>query len=239
VWFGFSFDGQYLKQFVHEGTWLLVLSILLGAGIVLWYFRANQNFHSGNRALKVLAYLWLAQNAVLTISVAIRNYWYIHHYALAYKRIGVVFFLLACFVGLAIVMLKVRDRRSSHFLFRWNAFSIYAILLGMACVDWDVVIAQYNFAKKDQSFVHLDFMATLADKALPWLAQEQHALELIDRNNQAKLGSSSFSRSLYMEPKAYGETIAERTGRFLDEYPKRSWLEWNWADARAYRMLKH
>ena len=24
---------------------------------------------------------------------------------------------------------------------------------------------------------------------------------------------------------------------FLAEYPKRSWKEWNWADARAYQAL--
>jgi hypothetical protein len=59
----------------------------------------------------------------------------------------------------------------------------------------------------------------------------------MDQHNQRLLDSGSFSRSLYMEPKAYGELIAERTGRFLDEYPRRSWREWNWADARAYGML--
>jgi hypothetical protein len=238
VWFDFTFNGQYLKQFVHEGTWLLILSILLGAGIVLWFFRSNQNFHRSNRTLKALAYVWLAQNAVLAISVGIRNYWYIHHYALAYKRIGVVFFLLAVIIGLVIVGLKVRERRSRHFLFRWNAFAVYSILLLMACVNWDVLIARYNFSKLDQSFIHLDFMATLSDKALPWLAQEQHALESIDTYNQGMIDSDSFSRSLYMEPRSYADVISGRSAAFLDEYPKRSWRSWTWADARAYGMLK-
>lgn len=237
VWFGFSFNGQYLKQFVHEGTWLLIISIALGAAIVLWYFRANQNFHRSNGVLKQLAYLWLTQNAVLAVSVAIRNFWYIHHYALAYKRIGVVFFLIAVIAGLVLIGLKVRNTRSVHFLLRWNALSAYAILLLMACVDWDVVIARYNFSKQEQAFVHLDFMATLSDKALPWLAHEQHALERIYQHNRVLVDSDSFSRSYYMEPRTYGELIAERTGRFLDEYPRRSWMEWNWADHRAYAML--
>lgn len=236
VWFQFNFNGQYLKQFVHEGTYLLILSILLGAGIVLWFFRGNQNFHGPNRGLKVLAYAWLAQNMVLAVSVGIRNYWYIHYYALAYKRIGVVFFLLAVLIGLLIVGLKVRDRRSRHFMLRWNAFAVYCILLLMASINWDVLIARYNFSKQDQSFIHLDFMATLSDKALPWLAQDQHALQLIDSQNQSLL-NDSFSRSLYMEPTAYGERITERTGAFLDEYPRRSWQSWTWADARAYQRL--
>jgi hypothetical protein len=108
----------------------------------------------------------------------------------------------------------------------------------MTCVNWDVLIARYNFSKQDQSFIHLDFMATLSDKALPWLAQEQHALEQIDTHNQSMIDNDSFSRSLYMEPRSYAEVITERSTAFLDEYPKRSWRSWTWADARAYRMLK-
>ena len=237
VWFSFSFNGQYLKQFVHEGTWLLIVSIALGASIVLWYFRANQNFHQSNGLLKRLAYVWLAQNAVLAVSVAIRNFWYIHHYALAYKRIGVVFFLIAVIAGLVLIGLKVRHTRSVHFLLRWNTFSAYVILLLMACVDWDVVIARYNFSKQEQAFVHLDFMATLADKALPWLDHEQHALERIHRFNLDLLDSGSLSRSVYMEPETYGDLMAARKGLFLDTYPQRSWREWNLADARAYTLL--
>lgn len=236
VWFGFTFNGQYLKQFVHEGTWLLILSIALGAAVVLWFFRANQNFHRGNGLLRSLAYVWLAQNALLAVSVAIRNSWYIHHYALAYKRIGVLFFLLAVIAGLVLVLLKVRRRRSAHYLLRTNALSVYVILLGMCCVDWSMLIARYNFGKRDQAFVHLDFMATLPDRTLPWLVQEQHALEKIDRNNQDLL-SGSFSRSLYMEPSTYGSIIAMRIERFMQEYPDRSWREWRHADARAYRLL--
>lgn len=236
VWFGFSFNGQYLKQFVHEGTWLLILSIALGAGVVLWFFRANQNFHRGNGLLRSLAYVWLAQNALLAVSVAIRNSWYIHHYALAYKRIGVLFFLLAVIVGLVLVLHKVRQRRSAHYLVRTNALSVYVILLGMCMVDWSVLIARYNFNKRDQAFVHLDFMATLPDRALPWLVQEQHALEKIDRHNQVLLGGS-FSRMLYMEPATYGEIVQERIDRFMRHYPERTWRGWRHADARAYRLL--
>lgn len=237
VWFNFTFDGQYLKQFVHEGTYLLIISIIFGAAIVLWFFRANQNFHKRNRTLKVLANIWLAQNMVLAISVGIRNYWYIHHYALAYKRIGVVFFLLAVLVALVLVGLKVKNARSRYFLLRWNAFSLACVLLVMSAINWDVLIARYNFSKQDQSFIHLDYMSTLSDKALPWLAQERHALAMIDMHNQAVL-SDSFSRSLYMEPRSYADVIATRTEDFLREYPERSWRSWNYADARAYRLLK-
>lgn len=239
VWLEFNFNGQYLKQFVHEGTILLILSILLGAGIVLYFFRANQNFHSGNRALKVLAYVWLAQNAVLATSVAMRNYWYIQHYALAYKRIGVIFFLIACIVGLFLIFRKVRDLRSRYYLIRWQALSIYGLLLLMACVDWDVVIARYNFSVRDRAFVHLDYMSTLSDKALPWLIQDPEVLQQIDRHNQEVLsGMGNFDRSLYMTPEAYANTISERKVEFLENYSSNSWKSRTLAHSKAYRALK-
>jgi hypothetical protein len=238
VWLGFTFNGQYLKQFVHEGTILLILSILLGAGIVLYFFRANQNFHHGNRILKILAYVWLAQNAILAASVAMRNFWYIQHYALAYKRIGVIFFIVACVIGLYLVFGKVRDRRSKHYVIRWQALSIYGILLLVACVDWDVVITRYNFNARDRAFVHLDYLATLSDKALPWLIQDPRTLEQIDLQNQEILSDmGTFDRSLYMLPSAYAQTIDQRKDRFLSEHSSGSWKSRTLAHSKAYRLL--
>ncbi|MEI7664174.1 MAG: DUF4153 domain-containing protein, partial [Bacteroidota bacterium] len=113
VWFNFKWNGQYLRQFVHEGTYLLIFSILISIGIILWLYRGNLNFLKGNSLLRKLSYAWLLQNMVLVISVAIRNGWYIYHYALAYKRIGVFVFLALTFIGLITVMVKVGSCRTS------------------------------------------------------------------------------------------------------------------------------
>lgn len=238
VWFNFHFEGQYLKSFVHQGTWLLIVSIVLGALIVLYYFRGDLNFHTGNRTIKVLSYLWLTQNAVLVVSVAIRNYWYIHHYALAYKRIGVAFFLLATLVGLLLIMVKVRDQRSRHFLFRWNMVSLYTIALLMTLVDWDTVIARYNMAHRERAFVELDYLATLSDKTLPYMMRSTLELEALDRYNEQVLGGPERYRSgLYMSPSRFAARVHHRAERFLEEYPERSWREWTLADAQAHATL--
>ena len=39
VWFNFQWDGYFLKQFVHEGTYLLILSILISIALVLYFQR--------------------------------------------------------------------------------------------------------------------------------------------------------------------------------------------------------
>ena len=113
VWFNFSWDGALLKQFVHEGTYLLILSIIISIIIVLYYFRGNLNFYKNNIWLKRLSYAWIMQNAILAISVGIRNYWYIYYYSLAYKRIAVIVFLILTLYGLYTVYQKVKDKKSA------------------------------------------------------------------------------------------------------------------------------
>lgn len=239
VWAGFTFDGQYLKQFVHEGTYLLLLSILLGAAIVLYYFRGDLNFQRGTRLVKWLSYAWLAQNLVLALSVGMRNYWYIHYYALAYKRIGIAFFLLALCIGLVLVMIKVRRGRTAHYLLRTNAVAVYCIAVVMALFNWDGIIARYNMAQAGRAFVHLDFLTTLTDKAMPELLRSPEELGRIAAFNATLIGGAEYySRTLYMTPEVYRERIEQRVRDFVNAYPKRSWKEWNRADARAYQALR-
>ena len=239
VWTGFAFDGQYLKQFVHEGTYLLLISILFGAGIVLYYFRGDLNFHRRNRVVKLLSYAWLAQNVVLALSVGMRNFWYIHYYALAYKRIGVAFFLLALCIGLVLVMVKVQRGRTAHYLIRTNAVAVYCVALLMAQFNWDGIIARYNMDHREQAFVHLDFLSTMSDKALPYLVRSPEELEKIATHNAELIGGiDRYSRHLYMTPEVYRAVIDKRVYDFAYSYPDRSWREWNWADARAYQALR-
>ncbi|HRD52634.1 MAG TPA: DUF4173 domain-containing protein, partial [Flavobacteriales bacterium] len=113
VWIGFTVPEDFsLKQFVHEGTYALILSILLSIVVVLWVFRGNQNFYRRNAWLKRLAMLWVAQNGILAVSVFLRNWHYISFHGLAYKRIGVIVFLALVLVGLITLFIKVKERRS-------------------------------------------------------------------------------------------------------------------------------
>ncbi len=238
VWFNFSFTGQYLKQFVHEGTWLLTISIVLGAFIVLYYFRGAINFHPKNRVIKGLCYVWLLQNVVLVISVAVRDHWYIHYYALAYKRIGLAFFLLATLVGLVLIMQKVRRQRSHHFLARWNMLSVYLIMLMMCLFDWDTLIARYNVAQRGQAFVELRYLGSLDEKALPYLILSDLQLEKLEAYNALLIGSERYYSWPYRYYLPYALSTHLRIEQFVQEYEERSWREWNLADARAYAELK-
>ena len=105
---------------VHEGTDALILSILLAMAVLLFFFRGNINFLRKNQLLRQLAYIWIFQNALLVITVAIRNYYYISDCGLTMKRIGVYAFLLATLFGLFTFFIKILEKKSSFYLVRIN-----------------------------------------------------------------------------------------------------------------------
>jgi len=234
VWFGFEWDGKYLKQFVHEGTYLLIISILISIAIVLYYFRGNLNFYSRNKMLRYLSYMWLAQNAVLSISVAIRNYWYIEYFALAYKRIGVFIFLILTLYGLYTVFVKVYKIKSGTYLYRKNVFSIFIVLVFSSFVNWDLVIAKYNFRHAETSFLHLDFMATLPYKTLAELNVPLEELMRLDSIQKVKFPFED----TFMTPERYKEIVANKIQIFTKAWEEKTLLEWNLAEYKAYKQLQ-
>jgi len=233
VWFGFEWNGNYLKQFVHEGTYLLILSIVISMAITIYFFRANLNFFTKNKPLKALAYTWLAQNAVLTLSVAIRNIWYIKYFALAYKRIAVFFFLLLVLYGIFTIILKIRQQKSVFFLLSRNTLAVYIVLLFSSFFNWDNIIARYNFKNSDSAFLHLNFMATLSNKTLPLLDKNLEELQLIEQQ-QNKL--FSFEEQ-FLTTQEYFNTIEQRKIDFKNDWENKSWISWNYADYKAYNYL--
>jgi len=233
VWFGFEWTGQYLKEFVHEGTYLLILSILISIVIVLYFFRGNLNFYTKNKVLKILSYVWLLQNGLLAISVAIRNFRYIEYFSLAYKRIGVVIFLLLVLYGLYTVFRKIQQRKSAFYLFKSNALVLYVVLVLTAVVNWDNFIARYNFNHANESFLHLDYLSTLSDKSLPLLDRPLSELNELDEIQKAQFPF----KGDFMTPEAYHNHIESRKKEFQKDWESKTWLSWNLPEYLAYRRF--
>jgi hypothetical protein len=233
VWFQFEWNGEYLRQFVHEGTYLLIFSILISIGIILWLYRGNLNFFPGNRILRSFSYAWLIQNMILVISVAIRNGWYINYFALAYKRIGVIIFLALTLVGLITVLIKVWRHKTPFYILRVNSLAAFILLVVTSLVNWDVVIARYNFAQYQRSFVHLDWLCTLSDKTLPILDKPMAELSKI---RQIQDRNFAFDHR-YMSPEKYHEIIQQRKYDFIRGWNQRSILSFNLADYKAWLKL--
>jgi hypothetical protein len=217
LWFNFDYMGEvFLYKMLHEGTELLIISIVLAMLVVLFFFKGNLNFYRRNKWLKYGSYAWILQNCILVVSVLLRDYYYIARYGLAYKRIGVLFFLSMVLIGLATVLIKIRKRKTTYYLLRVNAWAAVTILVLATTIHWDEFITAYNIQRKDRVPLDTTFLLSLSDKTLP----------LLDKN-----------QALF-NPEQREQIIHQREERFMHEQGTLSWLSWNYADSYTKKYLK-
>jgi hypothetical protein len=216
-------------------------------GILMYFFRGNQNFNKDNSILKILSYTWVLQNVVMIVSVVIRNYRYIDTHGLTYKRIGVYVFLLMTFMGLLTLIVKISSQRSNFFLWRTNSWLAYAVLVLFSFWNWDAFIAQYNMkivvtnsnktdvialpdyettngrrSRFNNDKVDIDYLLALSDKALPALLKHPNF------EDEYFVGSSGTLRQM----------VKYKYERLEHKMENRSWLSYNWAEAHALQQLK-
>ena len=233
VWFGFSYTGTInLSKYVHEGAGLLIFSIVLAMLLLLFFFRGNLNFYKKNKWLKQLAFLWILQNIVLVISVLLRDWYYIQHYGLAYKRIGVLIFLLMVLTGLFTVFMKIQLNKTSYFLMRVNGWFAIILLVLTSCIHWDETIASYNLSQKDHIELDVKFLLSLSDKTLPLL--EKNLDVLSPKKATISDGEGAY---LYRGSLNYSQVFEQRKIDFFMAMKNYSWLSWNLADEYVKKQL--
>lgn len=228
IWINFEYTAKFdLKQFVHEGTYLLILSILLSIAIMIYFFRKNLNFYPNNKLLKIISYVWIVQNLILLASVIIRNAHYIHYFGLAYKRLGIFFFLTSVIFGLITLYIKINNKKSGFWLIKVNSWAVYIGFVLFAVPDWDMIIAKHNLSHPMKNNVETSFLLTFDNKALP----------LIDQNKEILKQSTQYNTYRYFYD-TYERVYFNRVKDMVDNYRKRTWLSWNYADAKAYCYFK-
>jgi len=233
VWLFFEWNGDFLKQFVHEGTYMLLFSVALAAIVMLIIYSSSARNIQNDKFLSALSYFWIAQNVFLILSVGMRNYWYMSYFALAYKRIAVVFVLILLLAGLVLLFLKIKKHKSIFWLIKQNSLALFLIFGLSALPNWDGIIARYNLSHYQKSFVHFDFLAQLSGKSLPILDMKKAELAAIE---QAQL-NLFFLEADYMKADEFHKRIQERKPKFINQVENRSFLSWNYADYRAVKKL--
>jgi hypothetical protein len=173
LFFGSGFpEGFNYSALVHEGIGSLIMSIITAIAIILWYFKGEQNFMA-SQTLKILAYIWIAQNVVMIGSTVYKNGLYIEEWALTYKRIGVFIYLLLAGFGLITTAIKIRNVKSNWYLLKVNVAGGFCVLLISCFVNWDLFIARYNIAWSEthNKTEPLEYVSRLSGSVIPDLYQ--------------------------------------------------------------------
>lgn len=232
LWFNFEYSADKpVYKLVHEGTELLIVSIVLAMAILLFFFKGNLNFYRRNKWLKAGAYAWILQNLVLVISVAVRDYYYISKHGLAYKRIGVLFFLLMVLIGLLTIFIKIAYKKTNYYLWRVNAWAGITVLVLATTIHWDEFIAGYNIKHQDRVALDIPFLLSLSDKTLPLLDQHKEMIKKRQDLEEMRIINGKCVT-------CYTEQLQKRRMDFLNNRQELSWLSWNYADAYAEQYLR-
>ncbi len=222
------FDGALPKdlsysQFVHQGTGMLIASIIIAIAIILFYFRGSLNFYEKNRSLKILTYLWVIQNAFMIISTAFRNQLYINEYCLTYKRIGVFIYLLLALIGLFTTFIKVWKTKSNWYLFRINGWLFYSVIIISCFFNWDLMVTNFNIqgAEMKQKPLDKNYLVSLSYKNIPQLLTLNETIKDSVTYDESDMSLRSYTNLNYVGD--YKVALNFKLYKFLDEMQNIEW----------------
>ncbi len=161
---GFTFAG-----YLHQGIYTLIFSSILAILLILFVFRGKLNFIEKNKYLKILAYVWIAQNILISVSCAYRNMIYISNYALTYKRVTIFILLFLVIIGLITAIVKIYKAKNIYFLYRVNSFVIIAVLVFTSLINWDKIITKYNLEHSKNP--DISYLSSLNHSGIPYLLE--------------------------------------------------------------------
>ncbi|MFT5822794.1 MAG: hypothetical protein ACI8ZM_004051 [Crocinitomix sp.] len=154
------------SDLLHGGVNSLITSIVLVIFILTFIYRGQLNFN-GSKFIKGLAVLWLCLNLLMIATTVIKNYEYITHWGLTYKRIGVYIYLLLAALGLLLTIIKIIRIKSLWFLIRNTSIGFLICFSSMGYVNWDKMIVKYNLTELKSEQIDFDYLLSLDDEAYP------------------------------------------------------------------------
>lgn len=217
-------QGISCKEYVHQGVGTLITSIIFAMLIILYYFRGRMNFTANGKALRILALLWIFQNAIMLISTFWRNEVYELAFGLTYKRIGVTIYLLLTLIGLIVTAWKVQAKKTNAFLLRMNSWLFYGVWVLACFVNWDARIINNNThsgIKPD-----LIYLNSLSDNIIP---------ELVDYSVKHPLETENASLTMQLPIRTYLYMCRQKYLRENQKWPSYVMKSANNYDELLYR----
>jgi hypothetical protein len=144
--------GVEYKTYVHEGVNALIMTVILTAVVLTGIFQQSLNV-AQRRELKALAFVWIAQNLFLILSVALRIKYYIVTYELTVARLGVIIFLILVASGFVLLTIKIIREKSLSWLIGGCLLAVLVTFYITQFLDLEGWSANYNIAtwEKDRS----------------------------------------------------------------------------------------
>jgi hypothetical protein len=217
--------GMSGKEFLHEGVNSLITATVL-AGIVLSVLFQQSAEVTQSRALKGLAFAWIAQNLVLIAAVFLRLKIYVDTEEMTAKRVYVASFLLLVTLGFAFLCAHVRRGRTvSRVIWRCAAatFALFFVMQFPDVIGW---VCRYNVERgpkrgEGHGF-NIAYQLTLGPNAWPVLLEKAESLPPGEVRDNLRIGLREVARIQYARP--WEADWRER--QFRTDHKKRALADW-------------
>ena len=191
-------EGLTYASYAHRGSYTLIATALLAAGIILLWFRPGSTC-CRDRGARLLVLAWLGQNALLVAAAGWRLAIYVDAYGLTEWRIAAGLWMLLVGSGLLAIAWRIVHERDNRWLIDAVAAALAVLLTGTTLIDCDALIAWHNVQHcrevgSETIAVDLDYLAQLSPTgapALAWLATAsrdpevaRHALEISQQQQE-------------------------------------------------------
>jgi hypothetical protein len=225
LWGGVALpDGLTYAAYAHRGAYPLIGTALLAAGFVLAAMRPGGPAER-MPVIRVLVFLWVAQNVMLVVSSMLRLDLYVQIYSLTYWRVAAFIWMLLVAAGLVLIVARIALDRSNSWLVQMNLATLALLACICAFINFPYVIAIYNVEHSKEVSgnglaLDVNYLVGLGPQAVP----------AIDRYLAALPNSTPllFNRS----PLAWNrDQLIKRQLAELD-----SWRAWSF---RGYRLKQY
>ncbi len=160
LWGGVTLpDGMTYASYAHRGAYPLMVTALLAAAFVLAAMRPGGPAERVP-AIRLLVFLWVAQNVMLVVSSILRLDLYVEVYSLTYWRVAALVWMIIVAIGLVLIVARIALNRSNKWLVLANLGALTAILYICALINFPLAIANYNVSHSQElsgKGVKLDF----------------------------------------------------------------------------------
>lgn len=224
LWAGVALpEGLTYADYAHRGAYPLVVTALLAAGFVLAAMRrGGAGEHSP--LIRALVYVFIGQNVLLVVSSILRLDLYVSLYSLTELRVAAMIWMGLVAVGLVLILLRIRRRKTNRWLIALNLYALTLTLFVSSVTDFSAVIADFNVSHARELSgqgiaLDIDYLGVLGPGAIP--ALDRFLAEAPDGHRDQRLAARSMRDRLAQE-------FAARD---------RDWRSWTFRDWRLARYL--
>lgn len=217
-------EGMSYASYAHRGAYPLIITALLAAGFVLAAMRRGG---AGEQSplIRALVYVWIGQNVLLVLTSILRLDLYVSLYSLTELRAAAFIWMGLVAIGLVLILLRIRLRKSNHWLIALNLYALMLTLFVSSITDFSALIARFNV---DHAYeisgeglpLDVDYFRILGPSTLPVL--DAYIARLPERFSQARAAAVAVREDLVYD-------FANRS---------QDWRSWTFTDWRIAQYLE-